>query len=229
MVKPECGSMPWTPMNTRSRWTVRSAATANGPTSASDGVRTPPVRMIVWSAARRPVEDLGDGHRDGHDRQVRHVHQAAREGVGGRPGGDSDRRSRVARAPWRPPRSPPSRAPAGPTWPGNRARRAHCRAPRSRHRAPSATGSGCPAPAGRGGWSCPRRRAARPGRPPAPRRPRGRARGCRPAAGSRAGRQRSGPQTLPLLPAERISSAHTDPSFLRCAAPMLNHNTSEIT
>ena len=41
--------MPWTPTNTRSTWTVRRAATANGPTSASDGVRTPPVRMIVWS------------------------------------------------------------------------------------------------------------------------------------------------------------------------------------
>ena len=42
--------MPWTPTKTRSTWTVRRAATANGPTSASDGVRTPPVRMIVWSA-----------------------------------------------------------------------------------------------------------------------------------------------------------------------------------
>ena len=31
---------------------MRSCATANGPTSASDGVRTPPVRMTVWS--RRP-------------------------------------------------------------------------------------------------------------------------------------------------------------------------------
>ena len=31
---------------------MRSGATANGPTSASDGVRTPPVRITVWS--RRP-------------------------------------------------------------------------------------------------------------------------------------------------------------------------------
>ena len=38
-VNPVCGSMPWTPTNTRSMWTVRRAATANGPTSASDGVR----------------------------------------------------------------------------------------------------------------------------------------------------------------------------------------------
>ena len=41
--------MPCTPTNTRSTWTVRKAATANGPTSASDGVRTPPVRMMAWS------------------------------------------------------------------------------------------------------------------------------------------------------------------------------------
>jgi len=33
--------------------TVRRAATANWPTSASEGVRTPPVRMIVWP--RRPA------------------------------------------------------------------------------------------------------------------------------------------------------------------------------
>ena len=32
-----------------STFTDRNALTANGPTSASDGVRTPPVRMIVWS------------------------------------------------------------------------------------------------------------------------------------------------------------------------------------
>src|SRR5512141_737245 len=51
-VKPALASMPWTPMNTRSRWIERSWATANGPTSASDGVRTPPVRITVWS--RRP-------------------------------------------------------------------------------------------------------------------------------------------------------------------------------
>src|SRR3990170_3983281 len=53
VVNPECGSMPCTPMNTRSTWIVRRAETAKGPTSASLGVRTPPVTMIVWSG--RPI------------------------------------------------------------------------------------------------------------------------------------------------------------------------------
>ena len=53
VVKPARGSMPWTPMSTRSTLTVRRAATANGPASASDGVRTPPVRMTSGPADRR--------------------------------------------------------------------------------------------------------------------------------------------------------------------------------
>ena len=49
MVNPARALMPCTPMNTASRCNERSAATATGPTSASDGVRTPPVSTTVRS------------------------------------------------------------------------------------------------------------------------------------------------------------------------------------
>ena len=39
--------MPWVPMKTMSTWSERITSTAKGPTSASDGVRTPPLRMTV--------------------------------------------------------------------------------------------------------------------------------------------------------------------------------------
>ena len=53
---------------------ARRAATATGPTRASDGVRMPPVSTTVWPA-RRLVEQLGDRDRVGDDGQVRDVAQ----------------------------------------------------------------------------------------------------------------------------------------------------------
>ena len=78
-------------MNTRSTWIVRRAATANGPTSASDGVRTPPVRMIVWSLRPACVQDIR--HRDGvgHDGQAGDVDEPPGESVSRGSGGDADR------------------------------------------------------------------------------------------------------------------------------------------
>ena len=49
MVKPARSLMPCTPMNTWSTCNERSAFTATGPTSASEGVRTPPVSTTVRS------------------------------------------------------------------------------------------------------------------------------------------------------------------------------------
>ena len=83
--------MPWTPMNTRSTWTVRRAATANGPTSASDGVRTPPVRMTVWSVRAAWWRTSATPDRVGHDGQARDVDQLLGEGVGRRSGRHGDR------------------------------------------------------------------------------------------------------------------------------------------
>ena len=53
MVKPPRSSMPCTPMNSRSTCIERTAASATGPTSASEGVRRPPVSTIERSV--RPL------------------------------------------------------------------------------------------------------------------------------------------------------------------------------
>src|SRR5437764_541842 len=53
VVKPACVLIPCTPMNSMSTLSERIALTANGPTSASDGVRIPPVRTTGWSGRRR--------------------------------------------------------------------------------------------------------------------------------------------------------------------------------
>ena len=49
VVKPAVGLMPWTPRNSTSTFSPRSAVTATGPTSVSDGVRMPPVTTTVRS------------------------------------------------------------------------------------------------------------------------------------------------------------------------------------
>src|SRR6516164_2698160 len=43
VVSPALGSKPWQPRNSRSKWSDRMVRSAIGPTSASEGVRTPPV------------------------------------------------------------------------------------------------------------------------------------------------------------------------------------------
>src|SRR6266508_3176260 len=48
-VKPAPGSMPWTPMNRQSTCSDWMVCTATGPTSASEGVRTPPTRTTTRS------------------------------------------------------------------------------------------------------------------------------------------------------------------------------------
>ena len=48
VVNPADVSMPWTPMKSRSTCRSWSAATATGPTRASDTVRRPPVSSTVW-------------------------------------------------------------------------------------------------------------------------------------------------------------------------------------
>ena len=52
VVKPAWVLIPCTPMNSMSTFSERIALTANGPTSASDGVRMPPVSTTVWSDRR---------------------------------------------------------------------------------------------------------------------------------------------------------------------------------
>ncbi len=47
VVKPESTAIPCTPMKSMSTCSERSAVTAIGPTSASDGVRTPPISTTV--------------------------------------------------------------------------------------------------------------------------------------------------------------------------------------
>ena len=178
--------MPWTPMNTWSTWIVRRAATANGPTRASDGVRTPPVRMIVWSLRPAAMQDVRDRHGVGHDRQAGDVDEAPGEGVGGRAGGDADRGAGhdQGRRPRR--RSPPSRAPGAPTSRRIRARTGRCRAGTWRRHGPSRSGLGCGAARGRGGPSCRRRRGRGRDRRRGRRRLRGRARGSGSGAGGQA-------------------------------------------
>ena len=57
VVSPATGSIPWQPRNSRSKCSDRIARSATGPTSASDGVRTPPVRITAgWSG---PPPDAG--------------------------------------------------------------------------------------------------------------------------------------------------------------------------
>src|SRR6185312_6558139 len=50
VVNPASASMPCTPISSQSTCSRRSAATDNGPTSASDGVRSPPVRTTIMSS-----------------------------------------------------------------------------------------------------------------------------------------------------------------------------------
>ena len=45
VVSPASVSMPWQPRNSVSKWSDRTVRSATGPTSASEGVRIPPVRM----------------------------------------------------------------------------------------------------------------------------------------------------------------------------------------
>jgi (E)-4-hydroxy-3-methylbut-2-enyl-diphosphate synthase len=63
VVSPAPGSTPWQPRNSRSKCSDRMARSAIGPTSASDGVRTPPVSTIdvggaVWSLCPLPWNRL---------------------------------------------------------------------------------------------------------------------------------------------------------------------------
>jgi hypothetical protein len=44
---PASGASPWVPRNSRSKWSERIARSAIGPTSESEGVRTPPVSTTV--------------------------------------------------------------------------------------------------------------------------------------------------------------------------------------
>ena len=112
---------------------------ATGPTSASEGVRSPPVSRTESGLPPRPVEHVGDPHRVGDHGEVRGCPPRCRaKRVGGRPGGDRDRRARPA---------PVGRGlggdrlllglRCGPTWPRSRAPRSTARPPRARHRGPS--------------------------------------------------------------------------------------------
>ncbi|MCB5280756.1 hypothetical protein BJQ89_00481 [Arthrobacter sp. ES1] len=47
VVNPASASTPWTPRNSTSRCSCLSEEVASGPTSASEGVRSPPVRITV--------------------------------------------------------------------------------------------------------------------------------------------------------------------------------------
>ena len=176
--------MPWTPRKTRSRWTLRRAATANGPTSASDGVRTPPVRMIVWSD--RPVSCRTSATWGELVTTVSATTSASRRAI------------RWVVVPAETPIAVP-----GSTRPDRRVgdgvllaqhqgrlrgeARLEQRAPVERRGAamdlldePTVVRGA----RGRAGSSCPTRRARGRGLPRGPRRPRGRARGCIPGAGA---------------------------------------------
>ena len=61
VVRPARSSMPWTPRKSVSTCRLRRAATATGPTSAFDGVRTPPVRMTVRSSPPRSCSSSATG------------------------------------------------------------------------------------------------------------------------------------------------------------------------
>ena len=102
LVKPVRSSMPCTPRKTMSRFSERRAATATGPTSASDGVRTPPVSTTVCSARGLLVEDRGDLHAVRHDGDAGHVEQPVRQrpgrGAGREPDGEPGLHQRVAAA-----------------------------------------------------------------------------------------------------------------------------------
>ena len=74
---------------------VRSAATANGPTSASDGVRTPPVRMMVWSLRAALWSTSATGTELVTTVRPGTCDEAASECIGRRAGRDADGRARL--------------------------------------------------------------------------------------------------------------------------------------
>ena len=80
--------MPWTPMKTRSRWTLRSAATANGPTSASRRRAHAAGQDDRLVAPAGLVEHVRDRDRVRDDGQARDVDEPLGERVGRRPGRD---------------------------------------------------------------------------------------------------------------------------------------------
>ena len=95
VVKPASALMPWTPRKSTSRCSERIAVDATGPTSASDGVRTPPVSTTVrsgrgsrWSTFATWIEFVTTV-RSGTSCEV------VREPPGRRAGGQPDRLARL--------------------------------------------------------------------------------------------------------------------------------------
>ena len=108
-------SIPCTPRNSMSTCSARSAATATGPTSASEGVRIPPVSTTVWSVAA-----AGGGRRRPGSSWSRSSARGPRA-AGGRASRSwcrprARRRCRAGRARRAARRSPPSPAAGAPTW-----------------------------------------------------------------------------------------------------------------
>ena len=118
VVSPATGSMPWQPRKSRSTCRERIAMSAIGPTSASEGVRTPPVSTTCGvapncPAARADPEDARHPHRVGHDRQPGHIQQLLGQGERGRPRGQGDRGAGRDQRRRPPGRWPPSAAVPG--------------------------------------------------------------------------------------------------------------------
>ena len=145
MDRPAWGEMPWLPRKTRSKCRLRIAASATGPTSASEGVRTPPVSTTVGRrGARRSglaaaQKQLGDPDLVGHDGQPRHRGQLAGQRVRRGPGGQGDRAAGLHQGGGGLRRWPPWRRSPGRSWPRSPARRRWTRPAPPRRRAP------CPA------------------------------------------------------------------------------------
>ena len=170
-----------------SRCSERSAATATGPTSASDGVRTPPVSTTVWSP-RPPRSSTSATWTELVTTVSPATSRSCRASVQRRRAGGQRRRP-----------CPGSTSAAA-------ASAMACFSSRSQDRLRLEArlvgavrpgggraavdlvhqAAGWPAPRGRGGSSCPRRRAARSGRLTRTAPARGPARGCAPAAAARA-------------------------------------------
>ena len=196
-MNPECGSMPWTPTKTRSRWTVRRAATANGP---DQRLRRRPHaagqddRLV---RAADLVEDVGDAGRVGDDGQARDVGEPLRERVGRGARGDADRHPRLDEGDGR----VGDRVLLGLLHRGLRGEPGleEGAAPRSSspRRGPSRGGRARRGSRGRAARSCRRRRARGRGPRRGRRRSRGRARGSGSAAGAPASRHRPGPDRDP--------------------------------
>ena len=168
VLKPARTSMPCTPMKKASTCRLRSADTATGPTSASDGVRSPPVRTTEVVGVAGAVQHVGDRDRVGDDGEVGDAGEVRGRARGWwcRPRRRWPCRAPPARRPRR--RWPASRGVAAPTSrrspaPSTTARRTASAPPCTFSSRPSRCSARC-----RGARSCRRRRAARRGRRRAP-------------------------------------------------------------